>query len=71
MFMGESFCLIVFKLSVVVANYQGKDTTPTAEFSPFIFLLPALCDLTATSMLYIGLTFTFASVAQMMRGDKH
>jgi len=68
MFMGESFCLVVFKLSNAVARYQGKDTTPSADFSPLIFLIPALCDLTATSMLYIGLTFTFASVAQMMRG---
>ena len=37
-------------------------------FNPFIFLPPALCDMTATSLQYIGLTLTFASSFQMLRG---
>jgi len=37
-------------------------------FNPFIFLPPALCDMTATSIQYIGLTLTYASSFQMLRG---
>ena len=33
-----------------------------------IFLPPAMCDMTATSLQYIGLTFTYASSFQMLRG---
>lgn len=38
------------------------------KFSPFVFLPPALCDMTATSIQYIGLTLTYASSFQMLRG---
>ena len=38
------------------------------SFNPFIFLPPALCDMTATSIQYIGLTLTYASSFQMLRG---
>jgi len=33
-----------------------------------IFCLPAMLDMTATSMMYVGLNLTFASVFQMLRG---
>jgi len=33
-----------------------------------VFLPPALCDMTATSVQYIGLTLTYASSFQMLRG---
>ena len=39
------------------------------KFNPFIFLPPALCDMTATSIQYIGLTLTYASSFQMLRGS--
>ena len=35
---------------------------------PQVFLPPALCDMTATSVQYIGLTLTYASSFQMLRG---
>merc|ERR1719277_1955985 len=38
------------------------------KFNPLIFLPPALCDMTATSVQYIGLTLTYASSFQMLRG---
>merc|ERR1712223_538732 len=47
-----------------VANEEANE----AKFNPLIFLPPALCDLTATSIQYIGLTFTYASSFQMLRG---
>merc|ERR1712156_708709 len=47
-----------------VAKEEGNEV----NFNPLIFLPPALCDLTATSIQYIGLTFTYASSFQMLRG---
>lgn len=35
----------------------------------FLFLPPALCDVTATCMMYIGLTMTTAEQFQMLRGS--
>jgi drug/metabolite transporter (DMT)-like permease len=40
----------------------------TRSFNPLIFLPPALCDMTATSLMYIGLNLTYASSFQMLRG---
>jgi len=40
-----------------------------AKFNPLIFVLPACCDMTATSLMYIGLNWTYASVFQMLRGS--
>jgi drug/metabolite transporter (DMT)-like permease len=34
-----------------------------------ILLIPALCDMTATSTMYVGLTLTYASSFQMLRGS--
>jgi len=38
------------------------------KFNIFIFLPPALCDVLATSLMYIGLNLTSASSFQMLRG---
>lgn len=40
------------------------------RFNPFIFLPPAICDVLATSIMYIGLNLTTASSFQMLRGFK-
>ena len=49
------------------APEEPADRSMTAEtpFSPFVFLPPALCDMTATSIQYIGLTLTYASSFQV------
>jgi len=39
------------------------------NYSIFIFYFPALCDVTATSIMYIALTLTSASSFQMLRGS--
>ena len=39
------------------------------KYSPFILLFPALCDVTATCLMYVGLTLTSASSFQMLRGS--
>jgi hypothetical protein len=38
------------------------------SFNPFVLLPPAMCDMVATSVMYIGLTLTYASSFQMLRG---
>jgi len=75
MFFGEFTCLIAFKISYFYykrKNYN-EDEMPASiagsrDYSPWIFLPPALCDMTATSMMYIGLSLTYASSFQMLRG---
>ena len=39
------------------------------KFPPYIFWLPALCDMLGTSTMYLGLTLTYASSFQMLRGQ--
>lgn len=43
-------------------------TKGSHTFNPFTLLIPALCDTCATSIMYIGLTMTYASSFQMLRG---
>ncbi|XP_003741702.1 solute carrier family 35 member F6 [Galendromus occidentalis] len=79
MFIGEFTCLVVFKL--LLWRYVGwngrededQDTIPSVlrgsrTFNPLIFLPPTLCDMIGTTTMYVGLTLTFASSAQMFRG---
>ena len=47
--------------------WAPKNLSVSTIFSQ-IFLPPALCDMTATSVQYIGLTLTYASSFQMLRG---
>lgn len=65
MFAGESLCMLVFKLSMLF----GSKSIGARRYSPFIFALPALCDSLGTSLMYLGLTMTYASVFQMLRGS--
>ena len=69
MFIGESGCLVVYYITVFVAKRKGKVPDVAGEgFKPYFLILPACCDLCGTSLLYLGLSMTYASVAQMMRG---
>ena len=69
MFLGEWSCMFVF---MAVRYYNRKKGIPMElgpqTFSPFVFLPAALCDMTATSLMYVGLNLTFASSFQMLRG---
>jgi len=51
------------------AASDSLSTAPKKTFNPFLFILPALCDMTGTSCMYIGLTLTSASIFQMLRGS--
>ena len=48
------------------AKDEAKET-PTPKW--YIFLPPALCDVVATTMMYVSLTMTSASQFQMLRGS--
>ena len=69
MFIGEFSCLIAFYVARARARSRGDKFEEAAPFNPLIFLLPALCDMTATSLMYVGLSLTDASIFQMLRGS--
>ena len=70
MFIGELMCLVVFKLIFFYKHCTGKpqgDIGPQT-FNPLWWAIPAFCDSFATTTMYIGLTLTYASSFQMLRG---
>jgi len=81
MFVGELLCIFAFRATLLCATSKPKeqyvdessemseDAALEEDFPPYIFALPALCDMVATSMMYLGLTMTYASVFQMLRGS--
>lgn len=76
MFLGELCCLIAFKILYKVYSLRSDGTEDVKEltkgnrnFNPFILFIPAMCDMTATSIMYIGLNLTYASSFQMFRGS--
>ena len=77
MFAGESLCLLAFKISTLFSaapsqggeGGEGGGAAAARRYSPLIFALPALCDSLGTSLMYLGLTMTYASVFQMLRGS--
>ncbi|GAU97693.1 hypothetical protein RvY_08944 [Ramazzottius varieornatus] len=82
MFLGEFLCLLVFGAAwligrrrtagtegdVPLVRLEGQIQEPFTYKKMLVFLPPALCDMTATSIMYVGLTMTNASSFQMLRG---
>ncbi|KDR11870.1 hypothetical protein L798_14137, partial [Zootermopsis nevadensis] len=75
MFIGEILCLLVFKLLYFYywrkhdgSQDEMKLLKGNRSFNPLVLLPPAMCDMVATSVMYIGLTLTYASSFQMLRG---
>ncbi|XP_053697610.1 solute carrier family 35 member F6 [Sabethes cyaneus] len=76
MFLGEFLCLLTFKgfyYHLRRKNDGSEDrhdlVRGNREFSPFILFVPAMCDMIATSIMYVGLNLTYASSFQMLRGS--
>ncbi|KAM7395208.1 hypothetical protein PAMA_006797 [Pampus argenteus] len=69
MFLGEFSCLAVF---YILLCYDRRSPEPKMNagqsFNPLLFLPPAMCDMTATSIMYVALSMTSASSFQMLRG---
>ena len=71
MFLGESLCYIAFRIWFFYKKFQNQDLSAFGDqkFNPFIWAIPAMCDLFGTSIMYVGLTWTFAASFQMLRGS--
>lgn len=73
MFLGETLCLVAF---FVLRTTERKSTgyQPIGEnskgrnFPLWLFAIPAMCDMTGSTLMYIGLSLTYPSVYQMIRG---
>jgi len=72
MFMGEMLCMLAFYVMYGKTTYQnkkhGKAPPEHPKFPPYVMYVPAFCDMLATSIMYLGLTLTYASSFQMLRG---
>ncbi|KAG8536268.1 hypothetical protein GDO81_026779, partial [Engystomops pustulosus] len=69
MFLGELSCLAVFYILVFKDRRSPEPTlAPSQPFSSLLFLPPAICDMTGTSIMYVALNMTSASSFQMLRG---
>ncbi|KAG7267177.1 hypothetical protein CRUP_008998 [Coryphaenoides rupestris] len=69
MFLGEFSCLLVFHILLCYDRRRPVPTVnPGQSFNPLIFCAPAMCDMTATSIMYVALSMTSASSFQMLRG---
>ncbi|KAM9196088.1 solute carrier family 35 member F6 isoform 2-T2 [Mergus octosetaceus] len=70
MFLGEFSCLGVFYLLLWRDRRRSEPRlAPSQPFNPLLFLPPALCDMTGTSIMYVALNMTSASSFQMLRGS--
>ena len=71
MFMGEMLCFFGFKVWSFWRLYNNQDMSIFGDqkFNPFIWAIPAMCDLCGTSIMYVGLTWTYAASFQMLRGS--
>ncbi|XP_025723669.1 solute carrier family 35 member F6 isoform X3 [Callorhinus ursinus] len=55
MFLGELSCLAAFfLLRCRAARHPDASMDPQQPFNPLLFLPPALCDMTGTSIMYVG-----------------
>eukprot|EP00731_Ephydatia_muelleri_P033920 Em0041g33a len=71
MFLGEGLCYAAFKAWYIwrQCNNQDMSTFGDQKFNPLVWAIPAMCDLCGTSMMYVGLTWTYAASYQMLRGS--
>ncbi|XP_063837460.1 solute carrier family 35 member F6 [Ostrinia nubilalis] len=71
MFFGEMLCLLTFKILWRMKSNSGGHSLieGNQNFNPFILMPAAMFDLIGTSIMYIGLTLTYASSFQMFRGS--
>nr|XP_006626035.1 PREDICTED: solute carrier family 35 member F6 [Lepisosteus oculatus] len=69
MFLGELSCLALFYI-LVCHDRRSPEPRMNANqsFNPLLFFPPAMCDMTATSIMYVALNMTSASSFQMLRG---
>ena len=71
MFLGEISCFIAFKVRYYWYALRKKDITQFGpqKFNPIVWSVAAICDLCATSIMYLALTWTYAASFQMFHGS--
>ena len=71
MFFGEMLCLFAFQTLYIIQKMTGRtnENFSIGNVTPLVWILPASCDLIGTTMMFIGLSWTFASSFQMLRGS--
>merc|ERR1711892_343083 len=74
MFLGEMCCMLVYFAYSAIRKEKTEDVAEGAiKFQNprhgYLFIIPAMCDMVATSMMYVGLTYTSASSFQIFRGS--
>ncbi|KAK9531396.1 hypothetical protein VZT92_010823 [Zoarces viviparus] len=69
MFLGELSCIVVFYILLCHDRRRPeRKMNPGQSFNPLLFFPPAMCDMTATCIMYVALNMTSASSFQMLRG---
>jgi len=76
MFVGEMMMMVVYFIYSAITSRKTEEA-PVAEGTVkfrnprhgYLFLIPAMCDMIATSTMYFGLTWTTASSFQIYRGS--
>ncbi|XP_033503925.1 solute carrier family 35 member F6 [Epinephelus lanceolatus] len=69
MFLGELSCIAVFYILLCHDKRRPEpQMNPGQSFNPLLFFPPAMCDMLATSIMYVALNMTSASSFQMLRG---
>lgn len=58
----------VFAKDTYQNKKKGEAPPVHPKFPPYVMYIPAFCDMLATSIMYLGLTLTYASSFQMLRG---
>ena len=71
MFFGEMLCLFAFQALNTIQKLTGRrnEAFSVGTITPLVWIIPASCDLVSTTMMFIGLSWTFASSFQMLRGS--
>ena len=78
MFLGEMLCGATFAIMLLVRKIRGQEIYTAfgsmklslrhLGSSWLVFFPPAMCDVTGTSIMFMGLNYTTASSFQMLRG---
>lgn len=76
MFIGECLCLLAFVIifKKLAAREDGSEsksplTKGNRKFNPFVLIPPAMMDLLATSLAFVGHSFTTVANFEMLRGS--
>ncbi|CAL4176649.1 unnamed protein product, partial [Meganyctiphanes norvegica] len=67
-FMGMFAFYVLFGKANFDSKRKGAAPPVHPKFPPYVMYIPAFCDMLATSIMYLGLTLTYASSFQMLRG---